>query len=212
MPLVPDPDAVFPIPDQRSVVFLKNVVRHPHIQVGDYSYYHSFDDPTDFEAQVLYNFDFIEDRLIIGRFCSIAAGARFLLNGGNHHTATPSSYPFAIFGGDWAGAMPDRWPHRGDITIGHDVWIGHGATVLPGAAVGHGAVVGTGAVVGGDVPPYAIVVGNPARVVRLRFADGQIADMLALAWWDWPIERITRHARLLATGDVAGLLAAAARD
>ena len=108
--------------------------------------------------------------------------------------------------------MPDRWPHRGDITIGHDVWIRHGATVLPGAAVGHGAVVGAGAVVGGDVPPYAIVVGNPARVVRLRFADEQIADMVALAWWDWPIERITRHARLLATGDVAGLLAAATRD
>ncbi len=208
----PDAKALFPIEGQPSMVFLKPLVANPQIEIGEYSYYHSFDDPKAFEDNVRYLFDFIGDRLVIGRFCSIAHGAEFLMNGGNHLTDTVSSFPFAIFGADWAGAMPDAWPHKGDLVIGHDVWIGYDATLMAGITVGHGAVIASKAVVASDVPPYAIVAGNPARIIRMRHSEEDIARLLELAWWDWPIERITRHARLIATGTPAQLADAAARD
>lgn len=210
MPVGPDPFSRYPIPSQPSMVFLKAVVSNPQIEVGEYSYYHSFDDPLSFERNVLYAFPFIGDRLVIGRFCSIAHGATFILNGGNHLTDTVSSYPFGIFGEGWEHAMPEAWPNRGGITVGHDVWIGYDATILPGVTVGHGAVVAAKSVVASDVPPYAIVAGNPARVVRFRHSEADTATLLRLAWWDWPVERITRHARLIATGsarDLAGVAA-----
>lgn len=205
MRLGPDPRGLHPLPSEPSMVFLKNVVTNPQIEVGDYTYYHSFDDPLGFEKNVHYAFPFIGDKLIIGRFCSIASGATFLLNGGNHLTETVSSYPFAIFGQGWEHAMPEAWPHRGDIIIGHDVWIGFEATIMPGVTVGHGAVIAAKSVVASDVPPYAIVAGNPARVIRYRHAEADIERLLALSWWDWPIETITKHARLIATGSVIDL-------
>lgn len=205
MPVGPDPFARYPIPSQPSMVFLKTVVSNPQVEVGEYTYYHSFDDPLSFERNVLYAFPFIGDRLVIGRFCSIAHGATFILNGGNHLTDTVSSYPFGIFGEGWEEAMPEAWPNRGGITIGHDVWIGYDATILPGVTVGHGAIVAAKSVVASDVPPYAIVAGNPARVVRFRHPEADVATLLRLAWWDWPVERITRHARVIATGSVAEL-------
>jgi virginiamycin A acetyltransferase len=128
-----------------------------------------------------------------------------LLNGGNHLTDTVSSYPFAIFGQGWEHAMPERWPNRGDIEVGHDVWIGFEATLLPGVKVGHGAVIAAKSVVTSDVPPYAVVAGNPARVIRFRHTEADIARLLDLAWWDWPIEKITKHARVIATGSVEEL-------
>jgi virginiamycin A acetyltransferase len=187
------------------MVFLKNVVTNPQIEVGDYTYYHSFDDPLSFERNVRYASPFVGDRLVVGRFCSIAHGATFILNGGNHLTQTVSSYPFAIFGQGWEHAMPERWPNKGDITVGHDVWIGYEATLLPGVTVGHGAVIAAKSVVASDVPPYAIVAGNPARVIRYRRTESDIARLLDLAWWDWPIEEITECAQVLATGDVISL-------
>jgi virginiamycin A acetyltransferase len=187
------------------MVFLKNVVTNPQIEIGDYTYYHDFDDPLGFERNVRYAFPFIGDRLVIGRFCSIASGATFILNGGNHLTETVSSYPFAIFGSGWENAMPERWPHRGDIVIGNDVWIGFEATLMPGVQVGDGAVIAAKSVVVSDVPPYAVVGGNPARVIRFRHSETDIARLLELCWWNWPIETITRHARVIATGSVADL-------
>ncbi len=187
------------------MVFLKNVVTNPQIEIGDYTCYHDFDDPLGFEKNVRYAFPFIGDRLVIGRFCSIASGATFILNGGNHLTDTVSSYPFAIFGSGWENAMPERWPHRGDIVIGNDVWIGFEATLMPGVQVGDGAVIAVKSVVASDVPPYAVVGGNPARVIRFRHSEADIARLLELCWWNWPVETITRHARVIATGSVDDL-------
>jgi virginiamycin A acetyltransferase len=187
------------------MVFLKNIIKSPQIEVGDYTYYHDFDDPLGFEKNVRFAFPFIGDRLVIGRFCSIASGATFLLNGGNHLTDTVSSYPFAIFGSGWESAMPERWPHRGDIVVCNDVWIGFEAMLMPGVTVGDGAVIAAKSVVTSDVPPYAIVGGNPARVIRFRHSEADIARLLDLAWWNWPIEEITKHARVIATGKVADL-------
>ena len=187
------------------MVFLKNVVTNPQIEIGDYTYYHDFDEPLGFERNVRYAFPFIGDRLVIGRFCSIASGATFILNGGNHLTETVSSYPFAIFGSGWEDAMPARWPQRGDIVIGNDVWIGFEATLMPGVQVGDGAVIAAKSVVASDVPPYAVVGGNPARVIRFRHSEADIASLLELCWWNWPVETITRHARVIATGSVDDL-------
>jgi virginiamycin A acetyltransferase len=207
--VIPDPRARHPIPEVPSIVFLKNVVDHPQIEVGDYTYYHDFDDPLGFERNVRYAFPFVGDRLVIGRFCSIAAGATFILNGGNHLLDSVSTYPFSIFGGAWGQATPAAWPHRGDLVVGNDVWIGYRATLMPGVRVGDGAVIAAMSVVAADVPPYAVVAGNPARVVRYRHSETDIAALLALRWWDWPIERITANLRAIALGRAADLARAA---
>lgn len=205
MPVGPDPFTRHPVPSQPSMVFLKNVVTNPQIEVGDYTYYHSFEDPLGFERNVRYAFPFIADKLVIGRFCSIASDATFILNGGNHLTDAVSSYPFAIFGQGWEHAMPPAWPNRGNITVGHDVRIGYEATLMPGVTVGHGAVIAAKSVVAADVPPYAIVAGNPALVIRYRHSEAAIARLLDLCWWHWPIERITQLALVIATGSVEDL-------
>ena len=205
MPQGPSPITRHPITGAERVAFLKNFITRTNIEVGDYTYY---DDPAGaerFEENVLDHFDFIGDRLVIGRFCSIAAGVRFLMNGGNHQVATMSSYPFSIFGDGWEAAAPEAWPYKGDTRVGNDVWIGYGATILPGVTIGDGAVVGSLSVVASDVPPYAIVGGNPARVIRHRFDDASIARLLELRWWDWEIERITRKVRAIAGTDLAAL-------
>ncbi|MEX2642327.1 MAG: CatB-related O-acetyltransferase [Acetobacterales bacterium] len=207
----PDPSARYPLGPDAGVVFLKNVVDNPQIEVGEYSYYHDFDDPPGFERNVRYLFPFVGDRLVIGRFCAIGAGATFVMNGGNHVTDTVSAYPFGIFGGDWARAMPEAWPHHGDMVIGNDVWIGFRATLLPGVTVGDGAIVGACSVVAADVPPYAVVAGNPARVVRMRHGEADVNRLLSLRWWDWPIDRITACVREIALGDLDALERAAAR-
>jgi len=203
---VPDPSTVFPLAGYERLCFLKNVVTHPQITVGDYTYYDDFDTVANFEKNVRYLFDFAGDRLTIGKFCMIASGVEFLMNGANHLTAAVSAYPFAVFGGDWAGAMDGKaYPTKGDTRVGHDVWLGYRATILPGVIIGHGAIVGAHAVVTRDVAPYTIVGGNPAQLLRPRFDPTTTARLLAVAWWDWPIEKITRHAARL-TGDPAHFL------
>ena len=209
----PDPMTAYPLPGQPRVCFLKAVVHSPNVEIGDYTYYDDPDQPERFaEKCVFYHYEFLGDRLIIGRFCAIATGARFIMNGANHSLAGISTYPFQIFGREWAEGF-DIGSYlletRGDTVIGNDVWIGAGATVLPGIKIGDGAVIGTGAMVAKDVPPYAIVAGNPARVVRRRFADDVVERLLALAWWNWDIDRITRNVDLLRNGDVAALEQAA---
>jgi virginiamycin A acetyltransferase len=202
---IPSPGAPYPLPNQTRLGYLKNHITRPNILVGDYSYY---DDPAgmqEFERNVLYHFDFIGDRLIIGKFCSIAAGVKFIMNGGNHRTDWLTNYPFPVFGGDWAAAMPDHWPNKGDTVIGNDVWIGHGATLMPGVKIGDGAIIASEAVVTSNVEPYAIVGGNPAKLIRARFNAPTIDRLLQIRWWDWPIEKITANVKAICGGDVAAL-------
>lgn len=206
----PSPDLAFPLAGIDRMVFLKAVVSNPAIIVGDYTYYDDPEDPAGFERNVLYHFDFVGDRLIIGRFCQIAAGARFIMNGGNHRVSGFSTYPFAVFGQGWADRF-DRerdFPDRGDMVIGNDVWIGYGAVFMPGIAVGDGAIVASKSVVVDDVPPYAVVAGNPARIVKQRFDAETVQRLLAVRWWDWEIARITRNIAAISGADIEALEAA----
>lgn len=206
----PDPGQRFPIAGIRRTVFLKNVVRNPLIEVGDYTYYDDPDDPEGFENNVLYHFPFVGDRLVIGRFCQIALQVRFIMNGAQHRQDGVSTYPFAAFGAGWSDRFAGELdgPSKGDLTIGNDVWIGYRALLMPGVSVGDGAIIGAGSVVTGDVPPYAVVAGNPARIVRMRFDDRSIRQLLELRWWDWSPETITRLVPEISSGDVDRLRAA----
>jgi virginiamycin A acetyltransferase len=203
----PDPTTLHPVDGQKRVVFLKPLITNPNIEVGEYTYYDDPDDPEAFERDaVLYAFG--PERLIIGRFCAIASGVRFLMPGANHADLGPSTFPFGIFGSPWAERTMDlvmSAPSRGDTVVGHDVWLGYQALVLPGVTVGHGAVVAAASVVAGDVPPYAIVAGNPARVVRTRYDSDDVARLLRAAWWDWPIGLVTENARTIMSGEPADL-------
>jgi virginiamycin A acetyltransferase len=202
----PDPGTLHPVAGQDRVVFLKPLVRSPKIQVGDFTYYDHPERATEFESDaVLYGFG--PERLVIGRYCAIGAGVRFLMGGANHADLGPSTYPFGIFGGDWADTMDlvMSAPSRGDTVVGNDVWLGYEALVLPGVTVGDGAVVAAASVVSADVPPYAIVAGNPARIVRRRYEDADVERLLTAAWWDWPVEAVTAHAREIMAGDPARL-------
>lgn len=200
------PDLLRPVPAAPSIVFLKPLLKdHPKASAGEYSYFHSFDDPEAFSDNIKYAFDFIADQLVIGKFCSIAQGASFVLNGGNHFADRLSTFPFPIFGAAFGAPDPGPWPNKGGITIGHDVWVGWDATILPGVTVGHGAIIAAKAVVASDVPPYAIVAGNPARIVKYRLREADIARMLDLAWWDWPVERIAAASDALMQADLVAL-------
>jgi virginiamycin A acetyltransferase len=202
----PDPSVLHPVEGQERVVFLKPLVTDPRIEVGEYTYYDDPDGATEFEQRaVLYAHG--PERLVIGRFCAIAAGVRFVMPGANHADLGPSTFPFGIFGGDWADTMDlvMSAPSRADTVVGHDVWLGYRAMVMPGVEIGHGAVVAAGSVVAGDVPPYAIVAGNPARIVRSRYSPEDVERLLRAAWWDWPIELVTEHARSIMSGTPAAL-------
>jgi len=206
MPVLPDPNVLHPMPGQERVVLLKPLVTSPLIEVGEFSYYDDPDHPTEFETRnVLYNFG--PDRLVIGRFCAFAADVRFIMNGANHRMDGPSTFPFPIMGGPWSEHMDllIGLPSRGDTVVGHDVWLGHSVTVMPGVRIGRGAIVATGAVVVDDIPDYAIAGGNPARVIRRRYSDSDIARLLAIAWWDWPAEQLSEHVRVIMSGSVDDL-------
>jgi virginiamycin A acetyltransferase len=204
---MPNPNTLFPLNGYERLCFLKNLIKNPNIIVGDYTYYDDFETVENFERNVKYHFDFVGDKLHIGKFCMIASGAEFIMNGANHLVNAVSSYPFAIFGDDWAHAMEGKtYPNKGDIVIGNDVWIGYQATILSGVTVGHGAIIGSKSVVASDVPPYSIVAGNPARIIRKRFDEETIEKLLALAWWDWDLDKITTHVAHLTGNDVSKLL------
>ena len=201
----PTPNTRYPIPGVTRTAFLNTLITQPNIIVGDYTYYDDFENPENFERNVLYHFDFIGDKLIIGKFCSIASDVKFIMNGGNHRTDWFTNYPFPIFGQGWEVAMPDEWPYKGDTVIGHDVWLGYGATLMPGVQVGDGAIVAAQSVVTKSVAPYAVVGGNPAREIRRRFDEATIQALLALQWWHWDIEKITRHLPAICGADLAAL-------
>lgn len=203
-------NAVYPRSRDPHTVYLKNVITNPHITVGDFTMYNDMlHDPRDFEKNnVLYQFPVNQDHLYIGKFCSIACGAKFLFNSANHAMHSLSTYPFPIFFEEW-GLQPenvtDAWDNKGDIVIGNDVWIGYEAVILSGVTIGDGAIIGTRALVTKNVAPYTIVGGMPARDIRLRFSSDTIAELLRLQWWDWPVADIQRNITALQSGAVEHL-------
>jgi virginiamycin A acetyltransferase len=205
----PNPDLKHPMPMHRRVGFLKSLVTAPNIEVGDFTYYDDPDGPERFQDKcVLHHYPFIGDRLVIGKFCALAEGMRFIMNGANHAMSGFSTYPFNIFGNGWEeGFDPATWSQelRGDTVVGNDVWIGMEAVILPGVKIGHGAIVGAKSVVTRDVPPFAIVAGNPAKTIKLRFDEATVARLLAVAWWDWPVDKITRNLNAIRGADIAAL-------
>lgn len=206
----PDPNTLHPIPGQNRVVLLKTLIKNPLIKVGDFSYYDDPDDATAFESKnVLRHYG--PERLIIGKFCAIAAGAQFIMNGANHRMSGPSTYPFPIMGGSWAEHMDlvTELPNRGDTVVGNDVWIGGNVTIMPGIRIGNGAIISTGSIVTKDVPDYGVVGGKPATLIRYRFTAPQIQILLDAAWWDWPLEMISKHVRTISDGSIEELAAIA---
>lgn len=192
------PENVYPRANDRETVYLKSVVKNPDILVGDFTIYNDFvRDPRQFErGNVLYHYPINRDKLVIGKFCSIACGAKFLFTSANHTQKSLSTYPFPIFFEEWGldvRDITDAWDNRGGISIGNDVWIGYEAVILSGVTVGDGAVIGARAVVTRDVPPYTIVGGVPAKPIRRRFSEDTVSALEKIRWWDWPEERIKRH-------------------
>ena len=202
--IAPNPNTLYPIPGVTRTCFLKNIIKNPQVIVGDYTYYDDPDDVLNFEKNVLYHFEFMGDKLIIGKFCQIATGVRFIMNGSNHAMDGISTYPFKVFGADWANAAMNV-VSKGDTVIGNDVWIGNSVTIMQGITIGHGSIIGTNALVTKDIPPYSIVGGNPAQMIRKRFDEETIELLLSLAWWNWPVEKITEHLGLITTGNIAQL-------
>lgn len=203
----PDKNKIFPLDNYDRLCFLKNVVKNPSIIVGDYTYYDDFENVDNFEKNVKYHFDFIEDKLIIGKFCMIASNVTFVMNGGNHLTDAITSYPFAIFGNGWENAMDGKaYPKKGDITIGSDVWIGYNATIMAGVTIGDGAIIATNSTVIKNVAPYSIVGGNPAIEIKKRFSDENIAKLLEIKWWNWDIDKITKNIQRLTGNNIEELI------
>lgn len=203
--IYPDPNTLYPIEGVTRTVFLKNIIKSPNIIVGDYTYY---DDPVDsynFEKNVLYHFDFVGDKLIIGKFCQIASGVRFIMNGSHHPMKGFSTYPFKVCGGAWSKDPLDV-VRKGDTIIGNDVWIGNSVTIMPGIKIGDGAIIGTNSLVTKDVEPYTIVGGNPAKVIRKKFSEDIIQILLSLQWWNWDVRKITENLDLITSGDVNQLI------
>jgi virginiamycin A acetyltransferase len=207
----PDASDPHPMAGFSQVCFIKNTVRNPNIVVGDYSYYDDPDDSENFERNVLYHYPFIGDKLVIGKFCALARGTKFIMNGANHKMAGISTYPFQIFGNGWEKVMPTPGdlPFKGDTVVGNDVWIGYDVLVMPGVRIGNGAIISSRSVVVSDVPPYTIVGGNPARAVKERFSKEVVDVLQAIAWWDWPIEKVTQNLDVIVGGDVEALRACA---
>lgn len=203
----PDKDNIFPLENYDRLCFLKNIIKNPNIIVGDYTYYDDFENVHNFENNVKYHFDFVGDKLIIGKFCMIASDVTFIMNGANHLSQSISSYPFAIFGHGWEHAMENKsYPTKGDTIIGNDVWIGHNATIMPGVTIGDGAIIATNATVTKDIEPYTIVGGNPAKPIKKRFSNSEIEHLLKLQWWNWDIEKITKNIKTLTGNNLEQLL------
>ena len=201
---------VYPRTGDAQTVYLKNVIIGPNVEVGDYTIYNDFvNDPREFQKNnVLYHYPINQDKLVIGKFCSIACGAKFLFNSANHTMASLSTYTFPLFFEEWGfekEKVAEAWDNKGDIVIGNDVWIGYEAVILSGVTVGDGAIIGSRAVVTKDVPPYTIVGGVPAKTIRRRFDEETIRKLLGLKWWDWPEESIEKNIAAIQSGRVQQL-------
>ena len=195
----PDPDVIHPIPGLDTMTYVRPTIKDPNIQVGEFTYIAD----RDFESHVTHHYNFIGDRLIIGKFCQIAAGVEFVMNGANHRMNTVTTYPFYIFDG-WGQEAPPlkELPLKGDTVVGSDVWIGQNAVILPGVTIGDGAIIGMNSVVAADVEPYTVVAGNPARRIRRRFDEELTALLLKLRWWDKPVDEIMALMPILSDSDL----------
>lgn len=196
---------LFPRTGDTQTIYLKPAITDPNIQVGDYTMYNDFvHDPRDFQRNnVLYHYPVNGDKLVIGKFCSIACGAKFLFTSANHTLRSLSTYPFPLFFEEWGldkAHVTQAWDNKGDIVVGNDVWIGYEAVLLSGVTIGDGAIIGTRAVVTQDVPPYTIVGGVPAKPIRKRFDAATIDALLELRWWDWPREKLVRNIAAIQAG------------
>lgn len=196
---------IYPRTGDHQTVYLKDVITNPNIEVGEYTMYNDFvNDPREFEKNnVLYHYPVNGDKLIIGKFCSIACGAKFLFTSANHKMSSLSTYPFPIFYEEWGLDVKDirnAWDNKGNIVIGNDVWIGYEAVIMAGVTIGDGAIIGTRAVVTKDVPPYTIVGGVPAKPIRKRFDDATVERLIKLRWWDWEHEKIAQSIAAIQAG------------
>ncbi len=206
-----DSKKIYPRTGDKQTVYLKNVITKPNIEIGDYTMYNDFvNDPGEFEKNnVLYHYPINHDKLIIGKFCSIACGVKFLFNSANHTLASLSTYPFPLFFEEWGlekQNVAESWDNKGGIIIGNDVWIGFEAVILAGVTIGDGAIIGTQAVVTKDVPPYTIAGGIPAKPIKKRFDEDTISDLLHIKWWNWPKEKISQHIGAIRSGCIKELM------
>jgi virginiamycin A acetyltransferase len=205
----PDPSVVFPKGGgDKHTAYLQNVVKNPRIIVGEYTIHHDFNDPRDFEKKdVLYLNPENSDRLIIGKYCSIASGVKFMMNGANHSLKSFTTFPFPVVAENWGLDMgrEEAWDQEGDTVIGNDAWLGYESIIMPGVHIGDGAIVATRALVTDDVPPYAVVGGIPARVIKKRFNDETIELLKTLKWWDWDVAKVKTNVDALMSGDVKKL-------
>lgn len=201
---------IYPRTGDKETIYLKNVIKNSNIEVGDYTMYNDFvNDPTLFEKNnVLYHYPINNDKLIIGKFCSIACGAKFLFNSANHTLSSLSTYPFPLFFEEWnldKKNVAQSWDNKGDIIIGNDVWIGYEAVILAGVSIGDGAIIGARAVVTKDVPPYTIAGGVPAKPIKKRFSDETISSLLSIQWWNWSKEKISKNIKAIQAGKIGEL-------
>ena len=198
----PNPNAIYPNEAIKSVVFIKNVITRPNILVGDYTYYDDVNGAERFEDHVTHHYPFLGDKLIIGKFCAIAKGIEFVMNGANHRMCSVTTYLFNIMGWEQFTPALEDLPLKGDTVIGNDVWIGQNVTVMPGVHIGDGAIIAANSVVAKDVPAYCIAGGNPCKIIKKRFDDELITYLLDLKWWDWDAEKIFKNMAALCSGDL----------
>ena len=198
------------MPGFPQICFIKNTVNNPKIIIGDYTYYDDPEDSENFERNVLYHYPFSKDRLIIGKFCALAKGVKFIMNGANHQVSGFSSYPFFIFGNGWEKVTPqdNELPFKGDTIVGNDVWIGYESIIMPGVTIGDGAIVAAKSVVVKDVPAYSVIGGNPAQIIKRRFSQDIVDRLLEISWWNWKIEKITANLDKIVAADINALLLA----
>lgn len=200
----PNPNAIYPNEAIKSVCFIKNIITRPNITVGEYTYYDDVNGAEKFEEHVTHHYEFLGDKLIIGKFCAIAKGIEFVMNGANHRMKSVTTYPFNIMGSGWEKCTPtlEGLPYKGDTVIENDVWIGQNVTVMPGIHIGNGAIIGANSVVTKDIPAYHIAGGNPCKIIKKRFDDELILYLQELKWWDWSPEKIFRNLEVLCSDDI----------
>ena len=201
----PNPNEIFPNPKIPSLCFIKNVIKNPNIIVGEHTYYDDINGAENFESHVTHHYDFIGDKLIIGKFCAIAKGIEFIMNGANHRINAITTYPFNIMKNGWEKSAPSLsdLKLKGNTIIGNDVWIGQNVTVLPAVHIGDGAIIEANSVLANDIPPYSVAVGNPCEVKRKRFDEDLIEYLLKIKWWDWSAEKIFKNMEALCSGDLS---------
>lgn len=200
----PNKNEKFPNKNISSVCFIKNTITRTNIEVGDYTYYDDVDGADKFEEHVIYHYEFLGDKLIIGKFCQIASGVMIIMNGANHRMSSVTTYPFNIMGNGWEKVTPKLkdLSFKGDTVIGNDVWIGKNVTILPGVHIGDGAIIGANSVVTKDIPAYHIAGGNPCKIIRKRFEDELINYLEEIKWWDWDEKKIFDNLEILCSSDL----------